>query len=179
MQKVCVWIYQKGKRTQPLKNAQINQNEQTQIDATGRFYSQNKQALTRAKKSTKNLTITTKQVTVAKRMYVKSPDHSNKQNMVREIAENQEGTTRKTCNRQKVQKWGIGPEKSDKQCTKVLQKIRRQQNCTCNDKNQNTKQITQQAIAPDTSKTRQKIQQFRQAQKQRHSLGDCFVKKSK
>jgi hypothetical protein len=30
-------MHQKGKRTQPLKNAQINQNEQTQIDATAGF----------------------------------------------------------------------------------------------------------------------------------------------
>ena len=104
MQKACVRIYQKGKRTKPLKNTQINQNEQTQIDATGRFYSQNKQALTRAKKNAKTLIITTKQVAVAKRMYVTIPYHSNKQNMVREIAENQEGTTRKTCKKQKVQK---------------------------------------------------------------------------
>ena len=54
MQKVCVQIYRKGKRAQPLKNSQINQNEQTQIDVTDRFYCQNMQALTRAKnKSTK------------------------------------------------------------------------------------------------------------------------------
>ena len=94
----------KGQAHTTAKKAQINQNEQTQIDATGRFYSQNNQALTRAKKMTKNLTITTKQVVVVKSMYVKIPDHSNKQNMVREIAENQEGTTRKTCKKQKVQK---------------------------------------------------------------------------
>ena len=44
-------MYQKGKWTQPLKNTQIYQNEQTQIDARGRFYSQNKQTLTRSTKS--------------------------------------------------------------------------------------------------------------------------------
>ena len=37
MQKACTWMYQKGKRTQPLKNTQIYQNKQTQIDARGRF----------------------------------------------------------------------------------------------------------------------------------------------
>ena len=95
-------MYQKGKHTQLLKNTQINQNEQTQIGATGRFYSQNKQSLTRAKKTIKNLTITTKQVAVAKRMCVKSSDRNNKQNMIRKIAENQQGTTRKSCERQKV-----------------------------------------------------------------------------
>ena len=41
----------KGQAHTTAKKAQINQNEQTQIDATGRFYSQNKQALTRAKKT--------------------------------------------------------------------------------------------------------------------------------
>ena len=56
----------------------------------------------------KNLTITTKQVAVAKRMYVKSSDCNNKQNMIREIAENHQGTTRKSCERQKnakVRNW--------------------------------------------------------------------------
>ena len=53
MQKACVQMNRKGKHTQPLKNAQINQNDQTQIDETGRFYGQNNQPLTWAKKKDK------------------------------------------------------------------------------------------------------------------------------
>ena len=54
-----------------------------QIDTTGRFYSQNKQARIRVTKSAKNLTITTKQVVVAKIMYARMPKHNKKQNMTR------------------------------------------------------------------------------------------------
>ena len=63
---------------------------------------------TGATKSTTNLTNTTNQVAVTKRMHVKSPNHNKKQNLSRKIAENQEVTPRKTCNKQKVKSEGFG-----------------------------------------------------------------------
>ena len=55
-------------------------------------------------------------------------------------------TSRKTCNKQKSEKWGFRHKKSVKQCTKALQKIRQEGNCVCNDKNQGRKHINHQAI---------------------------------
>ena len=61
MQKAFIGIHQKCKCTQSLKNTRKKQNERTQIDATNRFYSQKKQAQTRATKLTKKFANTTKQ----------------------------------------------------------------------------------------------------------------------
>ena len=61
MQKAFIGIHQKCKCTQSLKNIRKKQNERTQIDATNRFYSQKKQAQTRATKLAKKFANTTKQ----------------------------------------------------------------------------------------------------------------------
>ena len=79
-------------------------------------------------------------------MHEKSPDHNKKQNLWRKIAQTQEVTPRKTCNKEKNEKWGFRHKKSGNQYTKVLQKIRQEGNCVCNDKNQGRKHIKHQAI---------------------------------
>ena len=84
-------------------------------------------------------------------MHGKSPDHNKKQNLWRKIAQTQEVTSRKTCNKQKSEKWGFRSKKSNKQCSKPLQKIRQQQNCTWNAKNWSAEQMKQQNIAHGTS----------------------------
>ena len=102
---------------------------------TDRFYSENKQALTRATKSRKTSTITTKQVAVAKIMCARMQKHNNKQNITRNNCLRRGSDTRQTCKQQthgKVRNWA---PKSGKQCAKALQKIRQQRNYTCNDKN--------------------------------------------
>ena len=70
-------------------------------------------------------------------------------------------------------------QKTNKEYTKAFQKIRQRRNTISNHKNGNIVQINQQKIEHETSKARRKTQQFRQAQKQRHSFGDCFVKTTK
>ena len=59
-------------------------------------------------------------------------------------------TPRKTYNKQKSEKWGFRHKKSGKQYTKVLQKIRQQDNCAFNDKNQGRKHIKHQTIVHAT-----------------------------
>ena len=71
-----------------VKNIRKKQNDQIQISATHRFYSQKKQEPTRATKLTKNFTKTTKQIGFAKTMYIKIPEHKKKQNKARKIARN-------------------------------------------------------------------------------------------
>ena len=59
-------MYKKGKHTQLLKNTQMNQNEQTQIGVTGRFYSQKQQSQTRPTKARKTSQTPPKQTAVTK-----------------------------------------------------------------------------------------------------------------
>ena len=57
-------------------------------------------------------------------MHIENPYHNKKQNLSRKIAQNQQVTSRKTCNKQNKWKVRFLAQKSNKQCTKGLQKIR-------------------------------------------------------
>ena len=152
MQKACVWMYQKGKQIQPLKSTQIYQNEQTQIDARGRFYSQNKQTLIRSKKSIKPWRSPRNKFLLTKGCIWVS-EHNKKKNIARNNCARPGSDTEanvQTSKHAKVRNW---TPKTGKQCTKVLQKIRWEGNCTYNKKKQANKHRNQQQNAHSTRDT--------------------------
>ena len=81
----------------------MNQNEQTQIGVTGRFYSQKQQSQTRATKVRKTSQTQPKQTAVTKKIHNERPEHTEKQNATDEITPNQEVIPRKTRNKLIVQ----------------------------------------------------------------------------
>ena len=93
---------------------------------------QSKQANTnQIKKIDKTLTITTKQVSFAKRMYITIPEHNKKQNVARNNCARPGSDTEANVQTTKHAKVRVWAPKSGKQCTKALQKIRQVRNCIC------------------------------------------------
>ena len=77
-------------------------------------------------------------------IHSKISGHRKKQNMSRKIAKNESVVSKQTYTHQNMQKWGIGPKKSGKQCSKAMQKIRQQCNHTYSTKNEKRKQMYEQ-----------------------------------